>query len=187
MSPSRLPRPTRYHLLGCASSLVLSACLLGAAFSASEQARSEYEEVSRQTRQRERQQQQGADEIAEKARYQPIYQQILGMAPTGTPESWASTLFALQKECHLPALRYELLAPTTHATAGEGGLALIRQTLNLQLALRHEEELLRLLETLVQHTTAQPVIRRCRLARKQPAGLTADCSIDWLTLRPASP
>ncbi|NJD24951.1 MAG: hypothetical protein FIB06_06055 [Betaproteobacteria bacterium] len=116
-----------------------------------------------------------------------------GMTGTERRLEWTELLRDLNAQIGLPGISYELGAQAQLEPAAAGSPAYHVSTMKLQLHLLHEEDLLNFLTRLRQQASALTLVRSCRVARAgsaapAPAGaqLTADCQIDWITLRKAS-
>lgn len=73
---------------------------------------------------------------------------------------------------------------------GSAGFTFMASTMKLQMPLLHEDDLLGFLDDLARSVPALLQVRECRIGHfPQAAGsgpaprLTADCSVDWITLR----
>jgi hypothetical protein len=125
------------------------------------------------------------------ARYQAL--QARGLVGSAQPELWLDAV----RRAHAsrsPQTRFSpprpLLRPTDAAAP-----QLQASTLSLELALLHEAELPALLGTLQAERGALVLTRACRIERLPvataraplPATLHANCTLDWLTVTPATP
>lgn len=108
---------------------------------------------------------------------------------------WIDLLNALRRK-HGITLQYELAPQRELETKLAGTFSFYASTMQLQLGLLHEEDLLRILDDLRQEARALILLRHCKLGRRheaddepnKPLGaqLQADCRIDWVTLRERS-
>lgn len=91
------------------------------------------------------------------------------------PAQRPKLLLEIRQQLDLQAFQYAFQKPESDPQAP----AFIRQRLALQVPLRHEIELLLLLNALQQRADALITPRHCRLTRASDTGLTADCELDW--------
>lgn len=104
---------------------------------------------------------------------------------------WMEQLRDTQRELHLPSMRYEFAAQAPLNGNNPTGPAWFNSPLRLQLRLVHEGDLLTFLDRIQQQAKALVIVRSCKLApppgtterREIPAGLAAECELDWLTAR----
>lgn len=111
------------------------------------------------------------------------------------PESrldWSEQLGRLRQQWRLPLFSYEF-SPQSAIDADIGGYTFVRSGMKLHMHLWHEEDLLRILESLRNESRAQILLRSCRLSRigapsepRPPIGaqLDAECEMDWVTAHP---
>jgi hypothetical protein len=112
--------------------------------------------------------------------------------------NWIEQIARIRAERKLIDVQYELAPqkPVDPALLPEGavggGYEFMSSSMRLQMQLLHEDDLLRFLSELRSGVRALLVVRRCDVARlAAPTGgergtraqLTADCDIDWITLR----
>ncbi len=104
---------------------------------------------------------------------------------------WVELLKDIRDKRRLLDLQYEI-APQRPLDAAPGsGFAFYASTMNLQLRLLHEEDLIRLLDDLRQQASALIQVKSCNVSRLPHGGaesgihaqLQAECQIDWITLR----
>lgn len=109
---------------------------------------------------------------------------------------WVETLRAIRDRRRLIDLNYEFLPQRPlPGMAPAGGYAFYSSSMTLQFKPLHEEDLLRLLGDLRQQASALIHVDRCSVSRlpRGTAGdggnaqLRAECQVDWITARPASP
>lgn len=106
---------------------------------------------------------------------------------------WTELLRDLQAQLMIPGMNYELGAQAPLDRTPGSGPAFHVSAMKLKLELLHEEDLLNFLNRLRQQASALTLVRNCRLARAAAAPpaasgalLTAECEIDWITLRQPS-
>ena len=103
------------------------------------------------------------------------YQTLLS-SPANTPfnpVSRAERVHKIHQALSLHDVKYELHPPVPDAESPN----FLRQTLKIEIHLRHEGELLRFFDALHVQPHALSIIRHCRLSRLE-AGLSAACEID---------
>ncbi len=123
-------------------------------------------------------------------------QQFLEMDASGItgPEKrldWMEMLRDIQRQLRIPGMTYEFGAQTQLDANAVGGYAFHGSQLKIQLRLLHEEDLLNFLARVQRQAKAMVLVRSCKIARLPPgtadaAQLSADCVMEWITLRPAS-
>lgn len=111
---------------------------------------------------------------------------------------WVDLLKQIQVERKLLGLEYEIIPqvklPTGVVSSMPPGHDLLSSTMQLRMPLLHEEDLTRLLSDLKARAPAFIRPKGCRLGRAIlsttldndagiPAQLTAECQIDWITIR----
>lgn len=108
---------------------------------------------------------------------------------------WVELLKEVRDQRQLIDLRYEIAPQRALDRQVSGGFAFFASAMKLQVKLLHEEDLTRLLGDLRARARALIKVQSCTIARLPPvseertsgrANLTADCEIDWLTLRDLS-
>lgn len=102
---------------------------------------------------------------------------------------WTELLRQIQTQLHLPGMSYEF-APQTSAGTAESDYRFYASPMKIRLQLLHEEDLLGFIGALQNQAKALVLVRSCTLLR--PPGtaapgiaLTADCDMDWITIRSA--
>lgn len=103
---------------------------------------------------------------------------------------WIELLKSIHEQRRLIDLEYEI-APQRSLDANPGSdLDFYASSMKLHLKLLHEEDLTRLLADLRNQAKALLQIRSCKVDRlangSGQANLSADCEIDWITLRPTT-
>jgi hypothetical protein len=90
-------------------------------------------------------------------------------------------------------MTYEFGPQLPLETTTDAGYAYHSSQLKIQLRLLHEEDLLNFITRLQQEAKAMVLVRSCKLARLPAANaaataaqLSADCTMEWVTLRRAS-
>lgn len=104
---------------------------------------------------------------------------------------WVELLKEIRDQRRLLDLQYEITPQRPLDAAPGSGFAFYASTMNVQLRLLHEEDLIRLLDDLRQEASALIQVRSCNVSRLPQGGaeegirarLQADCQIDWITLR----
>ena len=129
-----------------------------------------------------------------KARTQS-FQQMENAGITG-PEKrldWTELLRDVQHQLRLPGMSYEFGPQIPLESTTDTGYAFHGSQLKIQLHLLHEEDLLNFITRLQQEAKAMVLVRSCRIARlpaATPAGanaqLSAECTMEWITLRRTS-
>lgn len=123
-------------------------------------------------------------------------QQFLEMDASGItgPEKrldWMEMLRDIQRQLRIPGMTYEFGAQNLIDTNTSGGYAFHGSQVKIQLRLLHEEDLLNFLGRIQREAKALVLVRSCKVARLPPssqdaAQLSADCVMEWVTLRPSS-
>jgi hypothetical protein len=123
------------------------------------------------------------------------FQQMEQAGITG-PEKrldWTELLRDLQQQLRLPGMTYEFGPQLPLETTTDAGYAYHSSQLKIQLRLLHEEDLLNFITRLQQEAKAMVLVRSCKLVRLPAANaaaaaaqLSADCTMEWVTLRRAS-
>ncbi|MDS4016263.1 MAG: hypothetical protein RKP46_18185 [Candidatus Accumulibacter sp.] len=105
---------------------------------------------------------------------------------------WVELLKDLRGKYRLADLQYEIMPQRQLEGNPAGGFIFYASSMKLHAKLLHEEDLTRLIGDLRRDARALIRVRICNLARlsaeteersKGLANLSADCEIDWLTLR----
>jgi hypothetical protein len=110
---------------------------------------------------------------------------------------WIESIARIQAQRRLYDIRWEISPQrpleAEFAPRGTGELEFMASTLHLEIALLHEEDLLRFLSDLRDSLPAYVRIRQCSLARQSQAGasplernapqLQAECQMDLITLK----
>ena len=123
------------------------------------------------------------------------FQQMENAGITG-PEKrldWTELLRDVQHQLRLPGMSYEFGPQIPLESTTDTGYAFHGSQLKIQLHLLHEEDLLNFITRLQQEAKAMVLVRSCRIARlpaATPAAgnaqLSAECVMEWITLRRAS-
>jgi hypothetical protein len=106
---------------------------------------------------------------------------------------WTEQLRDLQRELRLPGMTYEFGPQTLLEGSSPSGYAYHASNLKVRLRLLHEGDLLNFLDRLQREAKAMVLVRNCRMARL-PSGdagadgarLSAECSMEWVTLSQSS-
>jgi hypothetical protein len=121
-----------------------------------------------------------------------LFQQLETSGMTGEEKrlEWIELLRELQQQLRLPGMNYEFGPQLSLDSVAGGAYAHHSSHLRIQLQLVHEEDLLNFVEQLQQRAKAMVLLRSCRVSRQGEAAslaqLSADCDMDWVTLRGAS-
>ena len=121
-----------------------------------------------------------------------LFQQLETSGMTGEEKrlEWIELLRELQQQLRLPGMNYEFGPQHSLDSVAGGVYAHHSSHLRIQLQLVHEEDLLNFVEQLQQRAKAMVLVRSCRVSRAaDPASLaqlSADCDMEWVTLRRAS-
>lgn len=125
-----------------------------------------------------------------------LFQQLEKSGITGEEKrlEWIELLRDLHRQLKLPGMSYEFGSQVPLELVSGVAYAYQSSHLHIQLRLLHEEDLLNFLQQLQQRAKAMVLIRSCRLSRsanaietnKIDAQLTADCDMEWVTLRRSS-
>lgn len=135
-----------------------------------------------------------ADEEREVKEKLEVYRQLRSFGILGEERriDWAETISRIRRERELLDLRYRV-EPQKLLVSVPGKPAAVdfyASTLKVQIALLHEDDLLRFLHDLRESGNAYYAVRRCRLDRAGPPSLgggisprlRADCDIDLITI-----
>ena len=185
----------RYPLLRFGVAFVLAILAVAAALQYREEAR---ESLRRQQDLHEQAHRDDEAREAEKhllVRYLPVYKQlqVQGFIGQERRRQWLDALQSIQRQHGLFGIDYQVTprqAYENDAQPANGAYRLYRSTLQLQLALLHEGDLLTLLDGLA--GTAPYLLRECEIKRVAPTSvedslpqLQGECTLDWLTLQMA--
>ena len=106
---------------------------------------------------------------------------------------WTELLRDLQHQLRLPGMTYEFGPQIPLESTTDAGYAYHGSQLKIQLRLLHEEDLLNFITRLQQEAKAMVLVRGCKIARLPAANstggsaqLSAECTMEWITLRRAS-
>lgn len=157
---------------------------------AATQARQAAEQARQQIEQRLRQVRTEEEEIKSRTQAFLTLQQA-GITGEERRLEWTEQLRSLQQELRIPGMSYEFGAQSALDTTDGVAYAWFASPMQLKLRLLHEEDLLRFLGRLQREARAMIVIRACRLAPgigttlpgDAVALLTAECDLQWITLR----
>ena len=127
-------------------------------------------------------------ELREKfARYQNI--EARGYIGGERRLDWVEQIRKIKTNRKLLDIQYEL-EPQKVLESNSSGYDFMVSTMKLQMQLLHEEDLLNFLADLRDSIRAYTSVKSCDVVRRtilgSPAQLTADCTIDWITLREKS-
>ncbi|MBU1235771.1 MAG: hypothetical protein KJ634_09505 [Gammaproteobacteria bacterium] len=127
-----------------------------------------------------------------------LYQELQQRGIIGQEErlDWVEQIGRIKAERRLLDVQYEIAAQKSvdsallPAGAMAGEYEFMSSTMNLQMPLLHEDDLLGFLDDLRKSVHAQLLVRECAIDRLPPgadrrvaAQLRATCTIDWITLR----
>jgi len=176
--------------------LLLVGLLLGFALALSlwsqqrlQQARSEHAAAHSQGQQIDKRLRQVRTEEQEIKARTSLFQQLENSGMTGEERrlEWIELLQELQQQLQIPGLSYEFGPQLALDKVAGAAYAYHSSHLHLQLRIVHEEDLLNFTQQLQQRAKAMVLLRSCRVNRKpDPASLaqlSADCDMDWVTLR----
>ena len=117
---------------------------------------------------------------------------VAGMTGPEKRLDWTELLRELQRQLRLPGMTYEF-GPQMPLESNPGaGYVYHSSQLKIQLRLLHEEDLLNFIAQLQREAKAMVLVRHCKLSRlaggnqADGAQLLAECTMEWVTLRPAS-
>jgi hypothetical protein len=106
---------------------------------------------------------------------------------------WTELLRDLQHQLRLPGMSYEFGPQVALETQPDATYGFHTSQLRVQLRLLHEEDLLNFIARLQREAKALVLLRNCKVARlapaaagSSPARLSAECTMEWVTLRRAS-
>ena len=156
------------------------------------QARQTAEQARQQIEQRLRQVRTEEEDIKSRTQAFLTLQQA-GITGEERRLEWTEQLRALQQELRIPGMSYEFGAQSALDKTEGAPFAWFASPMQLKLRLLHEEDLLRFLGRLQREARAMIVIRACRVAPvvgnslpgEAVALLTAECDLQWITLRQA--
>jgi hypothetical protein len=121
-----------------------------------------------------------------------LFQQLENSGMTGEEKrlEWIELLRELQQQLRLPGMNYEFGPQLSMEPVAGAAYAYHSSHLRLQLKLVHEADLLNFTQQLQQRAKAMVLVRSCRVSRTPDAAslaqLSADCDMEWVTLRRAS-
>ena len=121
-----------------------------------------------------------------------LFQQLEKSGMTGEEKrlAWIELLHDLQQQLHLPGMNYEFGPQRSLETEAGTTYAYHSSHLRIQLRLVHEEDLLNFVQQLQHRAKAMVLVRNCQVRRTSAptslAQLSADCDMEWITLRRAS-
>ncbi len=124
-------------------------------------------------------------------RYRARYEALLDRGLIGEEKrlDWIDAIGRVKDRRKLFEIDYQISAQRPVAVDGlmpQGELELRSSRMKVDLPLLHEGDLLNLLDDLAARGKGLFVIQGCEILRGEGAtGLKADCSLDWLTLKPA--
>ena len=171
-----------------AGSLLAGVLLAGAAGLERVRAVHDLEQAGRQLAALEQRLRERRDRHRMLQEYTPRYRALQRAGFIGSqPPDWVESLERLRTAVALPGLRYQLSAPRA-VEEGRAGLRLHTGYLDLDLAMRHEGELLRVLDRLPLYLKGLVQPESCSLGRAEQdaqAPLHARCRIRWFTLQDA--
>jgi hypothetical protein len=127
----------------------------------------------------------------------PQYQALINKGFVGEERriEWVESLRAQHKNHKLFGITYSIKQQEKYTptfASNLGGFALNRSTMQFELDMLHEGDLLQLTESLSEANTAALILRDCEITRLNEGGalsgqlianLHAQCELDWLTLR----
>lgn len=182
-------------LLVLGASVLAAAILISATqyFASTQHAAREQAQASRNENQQHLAQ--ARNDVEEIRRHLKTYQDLAQKGIVGEEQrlNWVETLVNLGRELNLTNAHYDF-SERKRVDLEEGGLgsqALYQSAMRLELPLRHEEELLRFLQTLKQQSRGYPLLHHCELSRiendntnsEDPRNIKAVCDFSWLTFR----
>ncbi len=154
------------------------------------QGRNEAQTRKNQIEQRLRQVRTEEEELRERA---ATFQQLRASGISGEEKrlEWTELLGTLQRELRLPGMRYEFGVQKPMENVSGSAHAFFSSPLRLQLRLLHERDLLDFLGQTEAQAKAMVLVKACKLApavgstdaRSFGAQLTADCDMQWITVR----
>lgn len=126
--------------------------------------------------------------------YLPQYQKLMTQGLIGKEQRslWVDQLRQVQQSQQLYPVSYTILArQTPEPTQDAEAVQLCRTPMKIEMDLLHEEDLLRLLDSLKASHIGTFALRECNINRLSPSGkleqklvpnLHARCTIDWFTM-----
>lgn len=135
--------------------------------------------------------QQAHDEGQNIRTYLTRYQTLLNRGIVGEEKrlDWIDAITRVKNRRKLFEIDYAISAQqpvAADALLPPGELELRRSRMKISLPLLHEGDLLNLLDDLEGQDKGLVTIQGCEIQRGEgPAGLSASCRLDWLTLKPA--
>lgn len=146
-----------------------------------------------QIEQRLRQVRTEEQELKERAQ---IFQQMQSAGMTGEEKrlDWTELLRQIQNDMRIPGMSYEFGVQKALENVNGVAYAYFASPMRLQLRLLHEEDLLNFLARVGREAKALVLVRSCKLSplanlgepRTVPAQLSAECELQWITIRRAS-
>lgn len=177
----------RWHLAAFATLAALSGLLAVGSRFLEQSALAERETAAarqRQTESRLRQVRTEEQEIKDKS---ALFLQLMATGVIGEEKrlDWTELLADLQQRVRLPGMSYEFAPQAPLDGNGTGDYAFYSSPMKLHLDLVHEGDLLDFLAGLRNGAKAMVLIRGCNLVRApgEQRGLTADCDLEWVTVR----
>lgn len=105
---------------------------------------------------------------------------------------WTELLRDLQHQLRLPGMSYEFGPQVALEAVPEATYGFYSSQLKIQLRLLHEEDLLNFIARLQREAKALVLVRNCKVTRLaaaaaggSPARLSAECTMEWVTVRRA--
>lgn len=186
----------RLPLLGALALLILAGLIGWWSVRDAEKAalqRSTADSRKTQIEQRLRQVRTEEQELKERAQ---IFQQLQSAGVTGEEKrlDWTEMLRQIQNDMRIPGMSYEFGVQKALENVNGVAYAYFASPMRLQLRLLHEEDLLNFLARVKREAKAVVLVRSCRLLlltnsgeqRAVPAQLSAECELQWITIRRAS-
>lgn len=182
----------RWHLLAALGALIAAALLVWWSLQFQTHTERELRQTQNRAQAAERRLQQVRSEEEEIRDKTALYVALRDAGVIGAERrlDWTEALGQRQHLLRLPGLEYEF-APQTALDASEStAYRYYRSAMKLQVKLGHEEDLLRLIQSLERGVSALVITRSCRIFR--PTGgedtkstlatrLEASCDMDWVT------
>ena len=123
-----------------------------------------------------------------------IFQQMQKSGIVGAEKrlDWTEMLRQIQHDMRLPGMIYEFGAQIPLESVDGVAYAYFASPMRLQLRLLHEEDLLNFLAHVQKEAKALVLVRSCTLSsligastegRESPAQLSAECELQWVTVR----
>lgn len=192
---SRLTRDLaklRWHLVGAAASVAAAAAITYLAATGRQAAQSEHDAASSRYRQAQSRLSQVHGEEAEIREKAALFLRLQEKGIIGEEKrlEWSELLNDARHRLRIPTMDYEF-APQ-RVIDGNAKLAFHQSGMKLHLETLHEVDTLDFLDYLQEEAMALLWVRNCKLSRlpasaarqeAAPALISADCSIDWVTLQ----